>query len=365
MSMSDNNNGPWGQRPSGSGRLPENDNIDDVIKKSKEKIHNLFNGNNGGDLDNKKLFLLIAVAFFILWLSSGFYIVQEGSRGVEMRFGAYHDTKTPGLNYHLPYPIDTVVNVTIDAIRSEEIGFRSAISSDRFFSGDKPAVQSVLNESLMLTGDENIVDAQLDVQWKISDAKDYLFNVRDLNGENTVKSAAESAIRDVIGETEYTKAIEGDGRAQIANDTRDLLQQTLDSYKMGVLITSIQIKAIDPPAQVIDVFRDVQTARADKEKAINQAQAYSNDILPRANGDAEKVIQDAEGYAKEVVARAEGESQRFIDVYNKYRDAKAVTRQRIYLETMEEALRNVDKFLIDNKGNGLVPFLPLNQLKAN
>lgn len=368
-------NNPWGQRPNqkptGGGNRPpqQDDDLEQVIRKSQEALKNFFankNGGKGGGGSGNGVtgspfnfrFILFALGIlFLLWLASGFYIIDEGSRGLVMRLGKYERTTTPGPNYHLPYPIETVEKVAVDRIRTEEIGYRGNSS------GHTP-VDSVLEESLMLTGDENIVDVKLDVQWIIKDARDYIFNVRDTYGENTVKDAAESAIRDVIGDMEYTTAIAGEGRAEIASNMQKILQKTLDEYHMGVQVNSIQIRPIDPPSQVLDAFRDVQTARADKEKAINQAQAYRNDIIPRAKGDAAKAVQEAEAYKQEVINKAQGDASRFKAVYAKYLKGKTVTRERMYLETAEDMLKGADKIIVDGKaGAGVLPYLPLKELK--
>lgn len=367
-----NSKGPWGQggqKPPGGGQRPPfegGENLDQVIEEWQKKLKQMLPGGGpGGGKGEKKIFFTFAmVGLVLVLLADMFYIVEEGSRGVVMRFGSYSRTADPGPHLRLPTPIENVSVVQVDAIRTEEIGFRTSTARSEGRNRSSYEQSALLSESLMLTGDENIVDVNLDVQWNVKDAKDYLFNVRDSLGENTVKSAAESAIRDIIGESDYTFAIEGNGRAEITTKTQNLLREILDSYNMGVNITSIQIKQIDPPAQVIDTFRDVQTARADKEREINQAEAFSNDILPRAKGDAERLLREAEAYKQEVIAQAEGESQRFLSVYDKYRVAKDVTKRRMYLETMETVLEKVDKILIDNSvGGGVVPYLPLNQLK--
>lgn len=352
ISLSDHNPGPWGRRPSSP---PPQDDFEALIRQSQEKLRKVFSGGGprqpGGDF-SPRVAGLIALAVFLFWLASGFYIINEGHRGVVLRLGAYNRTTTPGPNYHLPYPFETVEKVAVDSIRTEEIGV-----SGTMVRGN--------NESLMLTGDENIVDVKLDIQWNIKDPYAYLFNVRNSYGENTIKNVAESAVRSVVGSSTYTQAISGEGRAEIATQTHKLLQEIVDSYNMGVLITSIQIKPIDPPAEVLNAFRDVQTARADKEREINQAQAYRNDIIPRAKGAAAKMVQESEAYRSEAVARAEGEANRFAAVYEQYKIAKDVTRQRMYIETMEEILTNIDKIIIDKNASGsqgVVPYLPLSEM---
>ncbi len=366
------NNNPWKdrqkqQKPSSANNSEE---LDELIRKGQKVLQGFFanNGSGGGGNGSgkgtssgaplpKKLVLLALGGAFVLWALSGFYIIEEGSRGLVLRFGEYQRTANPGPNYHLPFPIETVEKLQMERIRTEEVGYSSA------YRGSKD--RAVLEESLMLTGDENIVDVRMDVQWVIKDARDFLFNVRDTGSENTVKSAAESAIRDVMGKTAYNTAIAGEGRAQIAKETQNLLQSILDNYHTGVQVNSVQMRPIDPPAQVIDAFRDVQSARADKEKEINQAEAYRNDIIPRAKGDSEKILQQAEAYKQEVIARAEGESDRFVSIYDKYRTAKTVTKQRMYLEAMEDMLKGMEKVVIDSnvQGSGVLPYLPLPSLQ--
>lgn len=371
MNWDSNGGGPWGQGPKkpfsdgGNKRPPSNNNnIDDVLEQFQDKIKDLFGGGSNGGGNNKKLLIPLIIFGILLFLVANmFYIVEEGSRGVVMRFGSYNRVAEPGPHLRLPSPIEKIEFVEVDEIRTEEIGFRTNNRNlGRTLSNQRKGM--LQSESLMLTGDENIVDVNLDVQWNVKDPKEFLFNVRDERGENTVKVSAESAIRDIIGESDYTFAIEGNGRAKITTETQELLREILDSYKMGVQITSIQIKQIDPPAQVIDTFRDVQTARADKEKEINQAEAYSNDIIPRAKGDAEKVLREAEAYKEEVIASSTGESQRFTSVLNEYKNSKVVTLRRIYLETMEEVLGGVEKVFLDkNASSSVLPYLPLNKTK--
>lgn len=351
----DNNQGPWGRKPSSP---PPND-LDELIRQGQEKLKKAISG-RGGSPFSGKIIAFAAAIIVMLWLSSGVYVINEGEQGVILRFGEYNRSATPGLNYHFPSPVETVIRVNVERTNREEIGFRSGIN------GSLSTQRNIPEESLMLTGDENIVDINFEVQWNIKDAKEYLFNVRDGNPrENTVKSAAESAMREIISRTTYREAIEGSGRSKTAIDTKKLLQEMLDAYGAGVQIHSIQVKKVDPPAQVIDAFRDVQTARADKEKAINQAEAYSNDVIPRARGQAEKVIQDAEGYKQQVVATSQGEASRFLAIYAQYIKAEAITKKRIYLETMEDIMQGMDKVLLENKDAGVLPYLSVQELNKN
>lgn len=338
-----NNQGPWGKIPN----QPPPD-IDKALKKGQEKFKKIFDGGDGGD--NKKVFGLIAVFIFFIWLASGFFVIDAKEQGVILRFGAFNRTVSPGLNYRLPYPFEYHVKVPVTVVNQMHIGDRQG---SRSRSG-----RNVAEESLMLTGDKNIVDANFQVQWRINDAKNFLFNVRDV--ESTVKSAAESAMREVIGRTQIDSALAG-GKLNIEQDTKKLLQKILDSYKSGIEIVELQLGRVDPPQQAIDAYRDIQTAEQDAETSINQAISYKNDIIPRARGQAEQRLQEAEAYKQKVIAHSEGEAERFLSVYDKYRVAKDVTKRRIYLETMEEILNGMDKIMIDTRaqGSGVLPYLPL------
>lgn len=338
------NRGPWGQGP--SGQQPPN--LEDIIKKGQERLKDSLPGGGGGKLG---LFIIIMIAV-VVWLASGFYKVETNEQGVVLRFGEKTETTQPGLNYHLPYPIETVLTPNVTKVNSVEIGYRMTRSGT-------PA--PVIAESLMLTGDENIVDIGFTVFWIIKDAGQFLFNVADQ--ELTIKAVAESAMREVVGRTDLQSTIT-EGRLAVQTEVTKRLQQVLDVYGLGVEITQVQLKNSDPPASVIDAFRDVQAAEADKERAQNEALAYANDIIPRARGQAEKVRQQAEGYRQGVIAEAEGEASRFVSVYQEYAKAPYVTRQRIYLETLQEVFKGKNKIIIDNKGGqGVVPYLPLNELQ--
>jgi membrane protease subunit HflK len=263
----------------------------------------------------------------------------------------------PGLNYHLPYPIESVMTPKVTRVNRVDVGFRSSADSAR------GSVNDIKDESAMLTGDENIVDINYSVFWVIKDASKYLFNIQ--NPIDTIKTVAETAMREIIARKKI-QVILTQGRAEIENEAQKIMQQILDSYNAGIEITQVQAQKSDPPAQVIDSFRDVQAAKADKERLQNEAQAYANDVIPRARGEAAKIVQDAEAYKREVVAQAEGEASRFIAIYNEYAKAKTVTQERMYLETMEKVLSGVNKIIIDKQsGSGVVPYLPLPELKKN
>jgi modulator of FtsH protease HflK len=275
--------------------------------------------------------------------------------GVVLRFGAYNRMTQPGLNYHLPMPIETVLRPSVTRVNRTEIGFRHADGQ----TTRGTATRQVPEEALMLTGDENIVDINFTVLWIIKDARAYLFNIRAPDA--TVKSAAESAMREVIGETPIAQAL-SEGRGKIETDTQHLLQGILDAYNAGIEVTLLQLLKVDPPAPVIDAFRDVQRAQTDRDRASNEAEAYRNDIIPKARGAAVAIKQEAEAFRQEIIARAQGDADRFTSVYRAFKVAQDVTLQRLYLETMEEVLKNSNKVIIDKSaegGNGVLPYLAL------
>lgn len=345
---------PWG-RPSGGGfggRQPPD--IEDLLRRAQDRLKRMLPGGFGS---GRGIALIVVIAF-ALWTASGFYRVQPDEVGVVLRFGKWVSETQPGLRWHIPAPIETVLLPKVTRINSLDIGFRSAPEA----GGGRG--RSVPEEGLMLTGDENILDIQYTVFWKIDDVGKYLFNIA--SPEATVKAAAESAMRQVIGQMQANYAL-AEGRSQIETQTQQLLQQILNDYGAGVQITQLQLRAVDPPAQVIDAFRDVQRAKADRERARNEAEGYANDIVPRARGQAQKIEQDAEAYRQQVVAQAQGDAQRFISVYDAFKKAPDVTRKRLYLETMEEILRDSNKYVIEKgtTGSGVVPYLPLASMPAH
>jgi len=346
--------GPWGGRPGGQ-QPPD---LEELLRRSQEKVRKLFpGGGGGGPGGNRKALIAVPLILIAVWLASGFYRVQPDEQGVVLRFGEWIKTTQPGLNWHLPSPIETVFTPKVTRSNRVEIGFRSAGDVGRATSD-----REVQNESLMLTGDENIVDINFVLLWLIKDAGQYLFNIRD--PEATVKAVAESVMREIVGKTPIAEATT-EARGAIELGSRELIQAILDSYGAGILITQVQLQKVDPPNEVIDAFRDVQRAQADRERLQNEAETFANDILPRARGEAERISQEAQAYRQEVVARADGDAQRFLSVYEEYDKARDVTTRRIYLETMEEVLRNVNKVLIDQSAsaNGVVPYLPLPELE--
>jgi len=340
---------PWGRPPRGGKQPPD---VEELLRKSQERVRRFVPGGFGS---GKVIVVLVAVAL-VAWMATGFYRVQPNEQGVALVFGKLSDTTGPGLHWNWPTPIGEVMRPAVTTVNRVEIGFRSSAVRGRGTSA-----RDITEESLMLTGDENIIDIQTVVFWLISDAGKFLFNVRD--PEVAVKNASEAAMREIIGKTGFEFARTA-GRGEVAAEVRELLQQILDDYGAGILVQNVQIQKVDPPAAVIDAFRDVQAARADKERAINEATAYLNELTERAQGEAEQIIRAAEAYKAERVAQATGDSQRFLSIYNEYINAKDVTKRRIYLQTMEEILQGMDKVLIDPgaAGSGVVPYLPLNEL---
>ena len=363
MTILTSDQGPWGKprgggnpgggwKPNGSGGNNNNSpDMDELLKELKRYFNTLFGGSgDGSNGSNHKGVFLIILAVLLLWLASGMYQLQPGEQGVVMRFGKFDRIAASGLRYHLPAPMETVEIVNSEAIRMEMLGGEKSRS---LASGD--------NEILMLTGDENIINLSFNVQWKVRDAKDFIFNIP--NPEQTVKAVAESAMREIIGRTN-TNAILTEGKLKVQDETRKLTQDTLDRYNAGIDIQNINLLDASFPREVVDAARDVQAARADQERARNEAESYANDIIPRARGLAERMKQEAEGYKQEVVAKAGGDAARFTSVYDQYKQAEEVTRKRIYLETMEKVLTGSSKILVDNK-SGVLPYLPLPEIKKN
>jgi membrane protease subunit HflK len=301
-----------------------------------------------------KGFSILLMIALILWALTGFYRVEPDEQGVELLFGKWNESTTaPGLHYFFPTPIGKVLTPKVEAIRKINVGFRS--------NGD--LTRDVLEESLMLTSDQNISDLDYTVLFRVKDAGQFLFNLRD--PEETVKVISESVLREVVGKTRLEDLLTV-SRQSVERESRTILQDLLDEYEAGILIQSIQLQDVNPPKEVIDAFDDVQKARQDKEKTVNQAEAYSNTIVPEARGKAEKILQEAEGYKNKLIKQAEGEASRFTQVLKAYQSAEETTRKRIYLETMRDVLSNSTKVMIDNdSGNGVVPYLPLNELTKN
>jgi membrane protease subunit HflK len=303
------------------------------------------------DLKGRGLALLGSL-FAIAWVSAGIYKVQPDEQGIVLRFGRWSDATEPGLHYHFPYPIETVLLPKVTQVNQLQLG--SNVGNPR--AGDVGS-----RDKQMLTGDENIVEADCTVIWRIKDARLYLFKIS--NSEFSVKIAAESALREVISRTPIQAAM-SDKRAQITDETRELLQKLLDHEQAGILITQVQLQRVDPPRQVIDAFNDVQRARADQERARNEAEAYANDMIPRARAEADRAAQEADAYKSQVINLAEGEADRFLSIYKSYAASKDVTAWRLYLESMDEVLKKASKVIIDSSGKGMsgvVPYMPLSE----
>ncbi|MBR0717028.1 FtsH protease activity modulator HflK [Bradyrhizobium liaoningense] len=344
--------GPWGSGPQPVGPRPPD--LEDLLRRGQDRLQQLLPGGYFSGV-GITLILLIGIA---IWLLSGFFRVQSEELGVVLRFGKHVRTVQPGLNYHLPYPIETVL--LPKALRVSTISIGMTLIDDPARRGR--TMRDVPEESLMLTGDENIVDVDFTVLWRIKPdgVGDFLFNIQ--SPEGTVKAVAESAMREVIGRSQIQPILTG-ARNVTEQGVQELMQKTLDSYGSGVHITQVQMQKVDPPAQVIDAFRDVQAARADFERLQNEAQTDANRIVPEARGRAAQIAQVAEGYKEQAIAEAKGQSARFLKVYEEYKKAPDVTRERIYLETMERVLGGSEKLVIDGAaGQGVVPYLPLNEL---
>jgi modulator of FtsH protease HflK len=338
------------------GPIPD---LDQIIARIQAYIRSFLGGGGGGRPGGRftggRGLAFIALAVVALWFASGVYRVQPDELGVVLRFGAYNARTVPGLNWHWPWPIERALTPAVTRINRIEIGYRSA-GGNRIESGN-PGSRNVLEESLMLTGDENIIDINFAVFWKISDPVAYLFNTR--NPEVIIKAVSESVMREVIGRTPIQPALT-ELRAQIETDVLRQTQQILDIYKAGVEVTQAQLQKVDPPAEVVESFIDVQRANTDAERLRNEADAYRNDIVPRARGDAARIVAEAQGARSASIAQATGQTQRFLSVLSAYQTAKDVTLQRMYVETMQDILTHSPSLVVDDKLKGLVPFLPLN-----
>ncbi len=340
---------PW------SGRKDENGppDLDEVIRSFQEKLGGIFGGGSGGgDSEGGSLKGLgfLAAGAAVLWGLSGFYIVDEGTRGVVTRFGAYAETTQPGLNWRIPSPIDKVQIVDVQNVQVVEVGYRS---------GGRQGAGSVPREALMLTKDENIVDIRLAVQYQVKDAKNYVFNV--LNPTATLKQVTESAERGVIGHNTMDFVLT-EGRSEIVAEIQKEIQKVMDSYESGILITTVNLQDAQPPEQVQGAFEDAIKAREDEQRYINEAQAYANEVVPVARGAASRKMQEAEAYQESMIAKATGEVSRFSQLLAEYKKAPIVTRQRMYLESMENVLSNTSTVMVDVKGSNNMMYLPLDKI---
>ncbi|PIQ85087.1 MAG: FtsH protease activity modulator HflK [Candidatus Omnitrophica bacterium CG11_big_fil_rev_8_21_14_0_20_45_26] len=301
----------------------------------------------------KTPFVSIFIIFLLVWLGSGFYIVNPGEQGVVRQFGREISQAGQGLNYHLPWPIQQVNIVNLEEVRRLEVGFKTIGSSQ---------VRRHPEEALMLTGDENIVEAQVIVQYRIKDPSKYLFKLYDPEG--VLRSATEVALRSSVGQTKIDDVLTT-GRNQVQVDTHSFLQRLMDDYQSGILIQEVKLQVVDPPDQVKDAFHEVVRAREDRERLINQAKGYQEDVIPKARGKAEQIIRDAEGYKEERILKAKGDAARFEALYSEYQKAKQVTRDRLQIEAMEHVLSDIHKIIIDpSASKNLVPLLPLGENQA-
>jgi modulator of FtsH protease HflK len=350
--------GPWGHGPSGGGTPPPD--IEDILRRSQDKLRQAVPGGIGF-FGTFVIFLIVAAALAYF----GFTVrVNPDERAIVQRFGKFDRELANGLNFRWPYPVEEVTVIPYTRQNRVEVGFSTGAAGPYgpIRNPNKP------EESLMLTGDENIVDVNFNVFWNVKNASAYLFSMRN-PGNNpdanaNVKAVAESAMREVIGQNDI-QPILTKSRQEIEEAVKVLIQRTLDGYNSGIQITQVTLQKVDPPADVISSFRDVQAARADQERARNEAQTYANRVVPEARGEAQKILQDAQGYREQVVADAKGRTERFLKVYEEYQKAPDVTRRRMYLETMERVLGGMDKIILDDKANpaGVIPYLPLGETR--
>mgnify|MGYP001766272352 CR=1 FL=1 len=372
MSLNDpqwGNRGGDGDKPNGSGPRRPNDgppDLEELWRDFNRKLNGMFgkkgggggNNNGGGDgprmpqIDFNPKFLggglgLLAGLIAIVWLGSGFYIVDASQRGIVLQFGSFKESTEPGLRWRLPYPIQSHELVNLTGVRTIEIGYRG---SER---------NKVLKEALMLTDDENIVNIQFAVQYILKDPVEYLFNNR--HTDDAVMSAAETAVREIVGKSKMDYVLY-EGREQIAASAAKLMQDILDRYKAGILISKVTMQNAQPPEQVQSAFDDAVKAGQDRERQKNEGQAYANDVIPKAKGTAARLMEEANGYRQRVVATAEGDASRFRQVQTEYAKAPEVTRQRMYLETMQQIYSNTSKVMVDTKGQGNLLYLPLDKL---
>jgi membrane protease subunit HflK len=342
--------GPWGQGPSGPHQQPD---LEELLKRSQDRLKQVMPGGTG--VPSSLLFLGAVVLAAVVAFFAFTFTVRPDELGVVMRFGKVDRQEAPGLHFRLPYPIEEVRLPKVTRQNIIEIGMRTAL-------GGRSGSRDVPEESLMLTGDENIVDVDFVVYWRIRDAAKYLFNIQ--NPDTTVKEVAESAMREVVGQSKI-QPILTEERQKTEVAVQKLIQTTLDSYGAGIQIDQVKLQKVDPPPEVIDAFRDVQAARADMERLQNEAYGYANKVVPEARGDAQRILQAAEGYKQQVVNDANGQTSRFLQVYDQYKNAPEVTRKRMFLETMERVLGGTDKIILDSKGGqGVVPYLPLDRLQS-
>lgn len=369
--FSNKSDGPWGKKPSPRKSSSSNEpDLDVMLRQAQDRMRDMMGGGNGGKNGDGTpaniggLFTIGLMAVVGIWVYQCFYIVQPEEQGVVTRFGKYIETTDAGLHFAF-WPIESVQKPKVTRENILEIGFRSSVPTGRFgisrgiqqqLSNDK--VIDISQESLMLTGDENIVDLDFTVRWVISNPKDYLFKVE--NPEAALKHVSESAMREVIGRYPIDDSITGN-KQRIETEALSLTQSIVDAYGLGMLINNVELQQVQPPKEVLDAFRDVQAAKADAEKEQDQATGYANDVVPRARGQAAQIMQEAEAYKSAKISEAEGNASRFTSQLNEYKKAKEITKQRLYLETMEEVLKGSRKVVMSDKaGSSVLPYLPLN-----
>ncbi len=333
--------GPWGTGPV----PPQPPDIEKIIELLREKM--------SGKMSGGRFWPYFGALAFVLWMATGVYLVAPDEKGVVTRFGRYVETTDSGPHFHLPYPIETVYTPKATQVQRVEIGYRTR----------GRATVSVAEESLMLTGDENIIDINMSVQYRIEEngAANYLFNLRNPSSDPhmLVRAVSEASIRQVIGRNSIDTALTT-GKEKIQADTKQTMQAILDTYRSGLRVINVQLQQVAPPEEVIHAFKDVASAREDRERAINEAEGYANDILPKAKGEAAKQVQEAEAYKAARLTKAEGDVHRFLSLLTEYNKAKEVTRTRLYLETMEKILPDMNKLIVQPGGSqGVLPYLPL------
>ena len=334
--------------------------LDELWRRFNQRLNGMFGsrggkggepGGSGSAGSSGGLAGMIVGLAFLVWIATGFYIVDAGSRGVVQRFGKYTETTGPGAHWRMPWPVESSRVINLDGVRTIEVGYRGKSKN--------------LQESLMLTDDENIVDLQFAVQYNLKNAEEFLFvnryeNIED--GDDVVRQAAETAMREVVGKSKMDFVL-NIGRTEVAARAQQLMQEILDRYKTGISISQVTLQNVQAPEQVLAAFEDVQKANQDRDRVKNEAQAYSNDVVPRARGEAARLLQEAEGYKQQVIANAQGEAARFSQVLGEYQKAPVVTRQRIYLDTMQQVMNNSSKVVVDQKGGNNLLYLPLDKLQ--
>jgi modulator of FtsH protease HflK len=345
------NDPQWGRRPSGNQGPPD---LEELWRNINRKLEGLF-GRRGGGPERSPAggprsvggIGLLAVLVLVVWLASGFYIVPEGQRGVVLRFGRFVETTMPGPRWHLPYPFESAEVVNLLGVRTVEVGYRNNVKS------------KVLKESLMLTDDENIIDVQFAVQYVLKSPNDYLFNSRE--PDEAVLQAAETALREVVGKSSMDFVLY-EGRAEVAARAHKLMQSILDRYGTGINVSKVTMQNAQPPEQVQAAFDDAVRAGQDRERQKNEGQAYANDVIPKARGMAARLFEEAEGYKQRVTEQAEGDASRFRQVVAEYSKAPQVTRDRLYIDAMQQIMTNSSKILVDQKGSSNLLYLPLDKL---